>query len=150
MTARMASWSAAHVRPQLQLGYMSTPSSKRWIASCGAALKQFQQVVVQFGCETERRTRWPAPKLPGAIMRNAGATIQSDLSYDEWGAGSSVSAISPADWAAQNDRFAGNRTQCSIWLRAAANGHFCPGISHLHRQCGASSLTGATAACLPP
>jgi len=39
-------------------------------------VEQFQQVVIQFGCETERRTQWPGPKLPGAIMRDVGVAIQ--------------------------------------------------------------------------
>ena len=39
-------------------------------------VEQFQQVVIQFGCETERRSRWPGPKLPDASMGDADVAIQ--------------------------------------------------------------------------
>ncbi|UYQ74204.1 hypothetical protein OF122_02020 [Pelagibacterium flavum] len=40
-------------------------------------VEQFQQVVIQFGCETERRTQWPGPKLPDTSMRDVGVVIQA-------------------------------------------------------------------------
>ncbi len=39
-------------------------------------VEQFQQVVIQFGCETERRSRWPGLKLPAASMRDVDVAIQ--------------------------------------------------------------------------
>ena len=41
-----------------------------------ARVEQFQQVVIQFGCETERRSRCPGPKLPDASMGDADVAIQ--------------------------------------------------------------------------
>ena len=62
-----SNWAVALVGSTMPV-FASEPNPKR--------VEQFQQVVIQFGCETERRSRCPGPKLPDASMGDADVAIQ--------------------------------------------------------------------------